>query len=124
MELISISLIYSICLFGIGEMFVYFDGPFGIIESFRRFAHWIHPKFGELFTCIFCFSTWSGAIMSMINYFLIPVPFTPFNIILGDTGLWYVIMALDMFFGCASTWMWHGIDELVESNTKKEYEDE
>lgn len=124
MEMLSITLIYSLCLFGIGEMFIYFNGPFDILEYIRKFAHFIHPKFGELFTCIFCFSTWSGAFMSALNFFIIPTPFTPFNMILGTTGMWWFIIPLDMFFGCASTWLWHRLEEWLESNTKVEYEDE
>lgn len=124
MELLAITIIYSVFLFGIGEMFIYFNGPFDILEYIRKIAHWIHPKFGDLFTCIFCFSTWSGAIVSLINYFLIPIPFTPFNMILGETKLWWVIALFDMFFGCASTWMWHRLDDYMESKTKGDYEDE
>lgn len=123
MELLSITLVYSLCLFGIGEMFIYFNGPFDILEHLRKIAHSIHPKFGDLFTCIFCFTTWSGAAVSLFNYFCVPIAFTPFNIILGGTHMWWLIMLLDMFFGCASTWLWHRVDDYFESNTKEVYDD-
>lgn len=124
MELLVISLIYSLTLFGVGEMFIYFSGPFNILEYIRSMAHWIHPKFGELFTCIFCFSTWCGGFISALNYFLIPIHFTPFNIIFAGSGLWWLIIPFDTFFGCGVVWLLHVLDDYLESNTKVEYEDE
>lgn len=124
MELFSIALIYSLCLYGMAMMFIQFNGPFDIIEYFRKVVHWFHPKLGELFTCFFCLSTWIGAFVSLINYFFVPIAFTPFNIILGETHIWWLIMILDTFFACASVWLWHVLDDYIESNTKVEYEDE
>lgn len=117
-------LAYSLAVFGCAQMFIYFNGPFGIVEKWRQFAHWISDGFGEMFTCVFCFSTNVGWIASLLNYFFIPIAFTPFNIILGHNASWWLVMLLDMFFTCGTTWLWHQLDEYLENNTTREYSDE
>lgn len=119
-----IVLCYILFAFGISEMFVFFDGPFDIIDKFRKFAYWISPSFGKLFTCMFCISTWIGIVFSTINYFFIPVNFTPFNIILGETHMWYLIIFMDCMFTCGTTWMLFQLEEMIERLGKVTYEDE
>lgn len=105
---------YAIFAYGFSQLLIYFNGPFDIVEKFRQFAHWIHPKFGELFTCIFCASTWVGFLFSALNYWIIPVKFTPFNIILENTHMWYFIIFMDGMFTCGTTWLLHQLDEMME----------
>ena len=95
MEIVTI-IIYFICVFGLAELLIYYDGFLHIFEYIRAIAHKIHPHIGELFTCVACCSCWLGIMFSTINYLWISVPFTPFNIILGSTGLWWLIIPLDM----------------------------
>lgn len=114
---------YILCAFGVTEMMLFFSGPFDIIESFRNAMHKIHPKMGELFTCPACFSSWVGIIFSSLNYFLLPsIPITPFNMILGATGFWWLIIPLDMFLTMGTTWTLYQLDEYLENNSKT-YED-
>ena len=105
---------YIIFAYGFCELMVFFDGPFNIIEKFRRFAHWISDSFGKLFTCVACLSTWTGLVFSAINYFFIPISFTPFNIIFEGTDLWWLIIFMDAMFTCGTTWSLYQLEEMIE----------
>lgn len=109
---------YIIFSYGICELLVFFDGPFDIVEKFRKFCHWISPTFGKLFTCMACLSTWIGFIISIINYFFISIDFTPFNIILGDTNLWWLIIFMDGMFTCGCVWLLFQLEEMMERTGK------
>ena len=110
--------------FSIAEIIIYFDGPFDIVDKFRKFAQWISPGFGKMISCFACLSTWIGLIFSAINYWFVPIRFTPFNIILGDTHMWWLIIFCDSMFTCGTTWMLHQLEELMERVGEIKYEDE
>lgn len=122
MELV-ILLSYILFSYGITTMLIYFNGPFDIIEYFRKTMNAIHPKLGELFQCPFCLSTWIGGLFSMINYLWIPIKITPFNMILAGSGLWWLIIPMDAFLTCGTVWLLHVLDEYLENNSKT-YEDQ
>ena len=107
-------IVYILAAYGLTEILVFFNGPFDIVEKFRKFAHWLHPKFGELFTCVACTSTWIGLILSALNYFLIDITVTPFNIILEETKLWWVIIFMDGMFTCGIVWLLYQLEEMLE----------
>lgn len=122
MELV-ILLSYILFSYGITTMLIYFNGPFDIIEYFRKTMNAIHPKLGELFQCPFCLSTWIGGLFSIINYLWIPIKITPFNMILAGSGLWWLIIPMDAFLTCGTVWLLHVLDEYLENNSKT-YEDQ
>lgn len=122
MELVTL-LSYILFSYGITTMLIYFNGPFDIIEYFRKTMNAIHPKLGELFQCPFCLSTWIGGLFSMINYLWIPIKITPFNMILAGSGLWWLIIPMDSFLTCGTVWLLHVLDEYLENNSKT-YEDQ
>lgn len=122
MELVTL-LSYILFSYGITTMLIYFNGPFDIIEYFRKTMNAIHPKLGELFQCPFCLSTWIGGLFSIINYLLIPIKITPFNMILAGSGLWWLIIPMDSFLTCGTVWLLHVLDEYLENNSKT-YEDQ
>ena len=122
MELVTL-LSYILFSYGITTMLIYFNGPFDIIEYFRKTMNAIHPKLGELFQCPFCLSTWIGGIFSIINYLWIPIKITPFNMILAGSGLWWLIIPMDSFLTCGTVWLLHVLDEYLENNSKT-YEDQ
>ena len=123
MSLIGISFAYGLMLYGCVLMFVSFGGPFDILEKFRQLLNWLHPQLGKLISCPFCTATWIGGIISTLNYLFIPINFTPFNIIFDGSGLWWLIIPLDTFYGCGVVWLLHLLDEYLEGNTPTEYED-
>ena len=122
MELVTL-LSYILFSYGITMMLIYFNGPFDIIEYFRKTMNAIHPKLGELFQCPFCLSTWIGGLFSIINYLWIPIKITPFNMILAGSGLWWLIIPMDAFLTCGTVWLLHVLDEYLENNSKT-YEDQ
>ena len=122
MELVTL-LSYILFSYGITTMLIYFNGPFDIIEYFRKTMNAIHPKLGELFQCPFCLSTWIGGLFSIINYLWIPIKITPFNMILAESGLWWLIIPMDAFLTCGTVWLLHVLDEYLENNSKT-YEDQ
>lgn len=122
MELVTL-LSYILFSYGITTMLIYFNGPFDIIEYFRKTMNAIHPKLGELFQCPFCLSTWIGGLFSIINYLWIPIKITPFNMTLAGSGLWWLIIPMDAFLTCGTVWLLHVLDEYLENNSKT-YEDQ
>ena len=115
-----IILVYSIFLYGISWMFVFADGPFYIFSRIRGLAESISEHFGKLFSCMVCFPSNLSWVMSLIDWFLIPqVAFTPFNIILAGTGLWWVAALMDIGFGAGIVWTIHNVVEFFENMAEK-----
>jgi hypothetical protein len=86
-----------------------------------------HDQLGELISCEACTSTWVSFFVSTLNLLFIPsIAFTPFNLLLGDTELWWLIILLDGLFGSGVSWMLFRIeDALVAIKEKNQlYEDE
>lgn len=107
-------LVYFLSMFGLAELLIYYDGFLHIFEYIRNIAHQIHPHIGELFTCVACCSCWLGIMMSALNFMFVDIAFTPFNIILGSTGLWWLIIPLDMAITAGVVIMLHHLDEALE----------
>lgn len=115
---------YIIFVFGTCEILIYFNGPFDLVDKWRNFAHKIHPKFGELFTCFACLSTWVGLLFSALNYWFIPIKFTPFNIIFDGTSYWWLIIFMDGMFSCGTTWLLHQLDDMMDRvSSSNKYDD-
>ena len=112
--------IYSMFLYGISWMFVFSDGPFYIFSWIREIAESISEHFGKLFTCMVCFPSNLSWVMSLVDWFLVPqIAFTPFNMLLGDTGLWWLAVLMDIGFGAGTVWTIHNIVEFFENMADK-----
>ena len=124
--MLFVTFISSIFLcYGLSNLVVFSNGPFHIFEKWREISHNIGEQFGELFTCMMCFSTWVGLALSLINSLLLPsVAFTPFNIILGTVAPFWFIMILDMGFSSAVVWLLHQLEEMMERTGNVVYDDE
>lgn len=93
-----IIILYFVVAFSISFMFVYSTGPFHIFDHIRNIAFKISPNLGELFDCMYCFPSWVGIVLSILNQFAFPqIGFTPFYILLGATCPWYVVLVLNWF---------------------------
>lgn len=113
-------IIYILCAYGIANMIVYSSGPFNLFNHLRNFMDKSPSNLGELFHCMICFPTWVGIILSFFDiFFLTTVNFTPFNIMINDSSLWYYIIPLDAFITSGSVWLIHTIQETFESITNK-----
>lgn len=114
MYYIFIFLVFSFVCYGATELIVYMRGPFAIMEKFRSFMSKVHPEFGKLLDCEYCSSTWVSYVLSTLNILVIPtVAFTPFNLILGDTNLWWLIILMDGLIGSSITWMLFRIEDAL-----------
>jgi hypothetical protein len=96
-------------------MVAFGSGPFRIFERIRDWSEGISEHFGLLFKCMMCLPANFGWIVSVLNWFLIPVAITPFNIILAGTGLWWLAMILDCCFTTGVVWLLYVLDEWLES---------
>lgn len=106
---------YIFVAFGFCNMVAFGSGPFRIFERIRDWSESISEHFGLLFKCMMCLPANFGWIVSVLNWFLIPVAITPFNIILAGTGLWWLAMILDCCFTTGVVWLLYVLDEWLES---------
>ena len=107
---------YCIVVYGISNIVVYGSGPFRIFEHIRNIAINIGTHFGSLFSCMMCFPTNLGILLSAINWFFIPIAFTPFNIMFNDYyDLWWLAIICDGAFTSGIVWLIHHIEEFFET---------
>ena len=108
-------LCYSLVAYGACNVIVYGSGPFRIFERIREWSSMISEHFGLLFQCMMCMPTNFGLICSLVNWFFIPVAFTPFNIVFaGYPNLWWLAMLCDAAFTSGVVWIIHHIEEWFE----------
>ena len=113
--------IFSIVSYAISNHFVYAHGPAHIYDKIRDIANKIHSNLGELFSCMICFPTWVGFILSACNSFFYPtLTLTPFMLLLGATAPWWIIMILDGFFASGIVWLIHTAQEALERSNANE----
>ena len=107
---------YCIVAYGISNIVVFSSGPFKIFEKIRYWSDYLDEHFGQLFSCMMCFPTNLGIVLSILNWFLIPIAFTPFNILLGTVpALWWLAAILDGAFTSGIVWLIHHIEEWFEN---------
>ena len=107
---------YCIMTYGICNVMVYGSGPFKIFEHIRNVSIEIGPHFGKLFSCMMCLPTNLGIILSLINWFFITTPFTPFCIAFwGEYNLWWLAMVFDGAFTSGIVWIIHHVEEFFEN---------
>ena len=113
--------IFSVLAYSISNHFVYAHGPVHIYDKMRELANKIHSNLGELFSCMICFPTWVGFILSAANSLLVPtLKLTPLMLLLGGVAPWWVIMILDGFFASGIVWLIHTAQEAMERSNANE----
>lgn len=112
-----IILLYCIMAYGACNVIVFGSGPFKIFERIRYLSDYIDEHFGQLFSCMMCLPTNFGIICSLVNWFLIPVAFTPFNLVFAGTSLWWLAMLCDGAFTSGIVWIIHTVQEYIENKT-------
>jgi len=121
---IFLLLVYALTCYGISNMIIYSNGPGDIFLKFRKLTNDIHPKLGELFSCMMCLPFWIGVIISAMDLFLLTgIAFAPYNLIpydvmltsLSDKAIYYTfVVTFDGFVSSATTWVIHNIEEFFE----------
>lgn len=113
-----IIVLYFIVAYSISFLFVYSMGPFDIVDKVRT---WLSEKssfFAKLLDCMYCFPTWVGIGLSLINQFLLPqIPFTPFYMLFAGIAPWYIILILDMFVTSGTVYI---MDTIINKLLSKE----
>lgn len=123
MHSLVVFIVFCFTCYSFVNLLIYFDGPFKIFEYIRRFAEMISDQFAELFRCQACCSTWVAFFISALNLIFIPsIAFTPFNMILGHTDLWWLIILLDGLCGSGTTWMLFRLEDYLTNNSLNEEE--
>lgn len=112
-----IILLYCIMAYGACNVIVFGSGPFKVFERIRYWSDYIDEHFGQLFSCMMCLPTNFGIICSLVNWFLIPVAFTPFNLVFAGTSLWWLAMLCDGAFTSGIVWLIHTVQEYIENKT-------
>lgn len=108
--------LYCIAAYGFSNMMVFGSGPFRIFEHIRNFTSKISEHFGKLFQCMMCFPANLGWFLSLIDWFLIKqIAFTPFNILLLGTNLWWMALIMDCFFTSGIVWLIHNFESFFEN---------
>ena len=105
---------YILFAYGLANMVCFAEGPFNMFEWWREVANNISEGFGKLFTCMMCFSTWVGLVVSIVDLLIPAAVFTPFNIVLAGAGLWWLIPILDAGFTSGVVWLIHNFEEACE----------
>lgn len=108
--------LYCIVVYGFSNMMVFGSGPFRIFERIRNLADRISEHFGSLFKCMMCFPANLGWILSLIDWFAVKeIAFTPFNILLIGTNMWWLALILDCFFTSGMVWLIHNVETFFEN---------
>ena len=111
-----IILIYCFMCYGWSNMQVFGSGPFRIFEHIRNITSSISEHFGQMFQCMMCFSANLGWALSLVDWFFLKqIAFTPFNILLAGTGLWWLAALMDIGFGAGIVWIIHNITSFFEA---------
>lgn len=106
---------YILTAYGACNVIAFGDGPFYIFTRLREFAHSISPHFGKLFSCMMCLPANYGWICSLVNWFLIPTRFTPFNMIFySNENLWWLAALCDGAFTTGVVYLIYILNEYLE----------
>jgi hypothetical protein len=101
--------------YGACNVIAFGEGPFYIFSKLREWAYSISEHFAKVFTCMMCLPANFGWICSLFNWFLISIPFTPFNIIFaGNQNLWWLASLCDGAFTTGIVYLLYIINEYLE----------
>lgn len=109
-------LCFILLVYGISNILVFSDGPWRIFEKYRQYMSKLPSNLGEGATCMICTPTVVGAILGLIDVFLVPSEaFTPFCCIIDHWYYFWLTVPLNGALGSGSTWLLHTLQEKLES---------
>lgn len=110
-------LIYFLIAYGISFAFVESMGPFNLFHYIREYMGKIHSTFADLFDCMFCFPTWVGLVLSIVNILLFPtIAFTPMMLLFDMP--WYITIIGDMFATASGVYLTNSVVEYLTKNSE------
>ena len=114
---------YILFVYGISVIFTQSVGPFNVFIRLRAWSEMVGDNFGMLFRCMTCFPTNVGWVFSLVNWFLLPIAISPFNMVFAGTNLWWLAAIMD---GCLAGGVCHfiwNLDDFIDKSTPV-FEDE
>lgn len=104
--------------YGACYIIIFGEGPFHIFERLREFMRGLGEGWGTLFSCMLCLPANFGLFGSLIDWFLLPVAFTPFNILFsGFPCMWWAAALLDATFTSGCVWIIHHVFLLIDNRS-------
>lgn len=105
------AVLFIMFAYGLTNMLVYSNGPFGVIDSFRNIVGEISEGVGEMFECVICTSAnvgWTtSALMMALGYRV-----TPGALLFG--GDWWAAVPFDLFCTSGCVWLIHTAQSKME----------
>jgi hypothetical protein len=112
---VFILICYILTAYGACNVIAFSDGPFYIFSRIREWSYNISEHFAKVFTCMICLPANFGWICSIFNWFLIPLKFTPFNIIFNNSeSLWWLAALCDGAFTSGVVYLIYILNEFLE----------
>lgn len=112
---LAVIMCYILVAYGACNVIAYGEGPFYIFSRFRSLMSNINEHLGKAFNCMMCLPANFGWICSLFNWFVIPVSFTPFNIIFCSyENLWWLAALCDGALTSGAVYIIHIIVEYLE----------
>lgn len=112
---IFICICYVVMAYGACNVIAFSEGPFHIFSRIRELAYEISEHFAKMFTCMMCLPANFGWICSIFNWFFIPIPFTPFNLIFRNIDyLWWLAALCDGAFTTGIVYLMYVINDYIE----------
>lgn len=109
------ALFFILFAYGVTNMLVYSNGPFGIIDSFRNIVGELNEQIGEMFECMICTSAnvgWiSSALLMAFGYRITPGAF-----VFG--GDWWMAIPFDLFATSGAVWLMHSAQKAMEGENE------
>lgn len=106
---------YLLGAYGLSNLLVYGSGPWNVLGKIREFTLTHIQTIGEMLECMMCTSTNIGWVISLLNIFIFPeINFTPFNTLIDDTSLWWLIIISDAVITSGAVWLLHTCQEALE----------
>ena len=116
---------YILFAYGMSVIVTQGIGPFNIFFRLRTWADSVSDNFGMLFRCMLCYPTNLGIVFSLVNWFLLPIAITPFNMLFeGHESMWWIAAIMD---GCLTGGVCHfiwNVDDYFSKNVPVEYEED
>lgn len=104
MSTAAILFCYFLFCFGMSLIVIQGSGPFNILIKWRALMSYLSENLGEMFSCYMCFPCNLGFLVSILNWFFIPIYITPFNMVFADLHhLWYMSLVAMFMDGCITS---------------------
>lgn len=108
-------LIFILLSYGISNIVVHGS----IFNKWREFWKAINPSFfGTLFTCMICFPTWVGFLLSFVFQIMGYINMSP-TANVGIDNI-YLSVFLDGCLASGVTWLIHVVEEYIEFSTPRD----